>query len=97
MSNEALWKQAEEIKGDCGYKSRRITLGSQVYVLFIQEGYTVMSPEGSFVGVFATPARPFNDPDGVRQKVDDESDESMWDWAENEARQHYEQHRSTEP
>ena len=97
MFEEALWKLAEEIQGKYGFKSRQITLGSQTYVLFLQEGYTVMSPEGSFVGVFAHPARPFRDPDGVRERFPDESDESMWDWAEHEARQHYMKNRPTQP
>jgi hypothetical protein len=96
MSDEALWKLAEEIQGEYEFKSRRITFGAQTYVLFIQEGYMVMSPEGSFVGVFAHPSRPFSDPDGVREKVPDEGDESMWDWAEHEGRQHYLKNRPTQ-
>src|SRR3954468_14473394 len=97
MPNETLWKLAEEVEGEYGFRSRRITVGTQTYVLFIQEGSAKISHEDSFVGVFAHPAHPFTDPDGVRQKLDDESDESMWDWAEHEARQHYIRNRPTPP
>lgn len=97
MPDEALWRLAEEIVGEYGFRSTRITLGTQTYVLFIQEGSAKMDHEDSFVGVFAHPAHPFSDPDGVREKFLDDSDESMWDWAENEARQHYIKNQPTQP
>jgi hypothetical protein len=89
MPDDALWKLAEETVGSYGFRSRRITLGSQTYVLFIQQGRSDDSHEDWFVGVFAQPGRPFSAPEGVRQKFLDESDESMWEWAEQEARRHY--------
>jgi hypothetical protein len=87
---EAFVVEEETTAVECeqtGFTRKSFDVNDKHYILFRQE-LSLYSPEGTMFGVFLRPVQPFTPPLVSRLQSASETDDELWQWAEDEARTH---------